>query len=241
MNNIFQTMNINKEYESIMSRTLHVQTDTSHHNTLCTVRDCYSNCHQYCELEFLLDPNQIGQRCAAFYSNGVRVVNCVVCRHSYREHRHFHTKWDVETRSETVTDDTAQSKYNQAQSEVYTIQYQKSTIEQAINQFEADIRRHEEDLGKLCIEFQDVALSGSFAGHISAAIRLLEVRLSTMKSNGTDAQSIGTMESRIESLQQRLDIVERARQASQGSSHSSAAPAAGESRKRGWRNFGKRN
>jgi hypothetical protein len=232
-------MNINMEYESIMSRTLHVQTDTYHHNTLCTYRDCYSNCHEYCDLEFLLNPNEIGRRCAAFSSNGSRVVNCVVCHHSYREHRHFHTRWDVETRSETVTDDTAQRKYEEAQSEVYTIQHQKSAIERAINQFESEIRRHEEHLGKLCIEFQDVALSGSFAGHIASAIRLLEVRLSTMKSNGTGAQSIGTMESRIGSLQQRLDIVERARQASQ-ISYASAVREDPKIGKRGWKSVFRR-
>jgi hypothetical protein len=194
-----------------MLRTLHVQTDTSHHNTLCTVRDCYSNCHESCSLEFLLDPNQIGRLCAAFTSYGRRVTNCVICHHSYREHRHFHTKWDVKTKSEKVTDYQAQKKYNQAQSEVYTIQYQKSAIQKGIDGFESEIRQHEEHLGKLCVEFQDVALSGNFAGHIASAIRLLEVRLSTMKSNGTDAQSIGRMEGRIASLQQRLDIVERAR------------------------------
>ena len=217
-----------------MSRTHHVQTDTYHHNTLCTARNCYSNCHEYCELEFLLDPNEIWRRCAAFESQaygGRRPTNCVVCHHSYREHRHFHTRWEVETRTETVMDDNAQVKYSQAQSEVYSIQYQKSTIEQAINRFQADILQHEENLGKLCIEFQNVALSGSFAGHIASAIRLLEVRLSTMKSNGTDAQSIGSMEGHIASLQQRLDIVERARQASQVSSvsYATSAPAAPES------------
>jgi hypothetical protein len=37
-----------------------------------------------------------------------------------------------------------------------------------------------------------------------------------MKSNGTDAQGIKRMEDRIASLQQKLDIVERARQASHG-------------------------
>lgn len=131
----FQTVNINKEYKSIMSRTIHVQTDTVRHNTLCTVRDCYSNCHEECELEFLLDPAEIGRRCGAFSSNGNRVRNCVVCGHSSVEHRHFHSKWDVDTISETVTDANAQSRYNKAQSEIYSIEVQKRSIEQAINRF----------------------------------------------------------------------------------------------------------
>src|ERR1700728_1015362 len=117
-------MDINKEYESIMSRTIHVQTDTYHHNTLCTARNCYSNCHEYCDLEFLLDRNEIGRRCMAFSSYGRQVRNCVVCHHSCLDHGHYHTRWDVETRSETVTDSDAQTKYYQAQSEASNIQTQ---------------------------------------------------------------------------------------------------------------------
>ena len=233
-------MNINKEYSSIMWRTMHVQADTSYHNTLCTVRDCYSNCHEQCSLEFLMDPDEIGRRCAIFDDNDRRVTNCTVCHHSFRDHRHFHSKWSVETKPETVTDDDAQKKYNEAQSTVHSIQFQQSRIKDAIKLFETKIREHEESLGKLCLEFQGVALSGSFAGHIASAIRLLEVRLATMKSNGTDSQGIKRMEDRIASLQQKLDIVERAKQAGHGavpvvSVVAQRPQAVGTSKKSAWR------
>jgi hypothetical protein len=141
----------------------------------------------------------------------------VVCHHSCLDHGHYHTRWDVETSSETVTDSDAQTKYYQAQLEASIIQSKKW-----INNSKSEIQQHEENIGKLCIQFPDVALSGSFAGHIASAIRLLEVRLATMKSGGTDQGSIGTMEDRIVGLQHMLDIVEQAHQAS--STSNGAAP-----------------
>lgn len=212
-------MDINREYQSIMQRDTHVQKNTSYHNTLCTVPQCFSNCHQHCQLEFLLDCVEIHRRCTAFCDGDEfgRLENCNVCNHSWQDHRHFHAEWDVEQQNETTVDDEAKQKFTAAQSQAGMITSQKQQIEQAIQRFEEEVRQHEEHLGELCLQFQDLALSGSFSGHLASAIRMLEVRLETMKSSGSDSASIERMEERIESLRKRYNIVEKARGATQSS------------------------
>jgi hypothetical protein len=67
------------------------------------------------------------------------------------------------------------------------------------------------------LQFQGLALSGSFSGHLAAAIRMLDVRLATMKNSGSDSDSIRQMEKRISSLRKQHDNVKKTR----GVSHSS--------------------
>ena len=83
-----QVININEKYESIMSRVMRVQVDTLNtHTTQCTRANCYTNCHEKCSLDFLLDVEESGRCCLAFDSNKM----CRECKHSYRDHRHFHS------------------------------------------------------------------------------------------------------------------------------------------------------
>jgi capsule polysaccharide export protein KpsE/RkpR len=123
----------------------------------------------------------------------------------------------VEQQSETIVDDEAKERFTNAQSQADSIAAQKEKIERAIQKFEEELRAHEKHLGELCMEFQGLALAGSFSGHIASAIRMLEVRLATMKSSGSDRDSIERMEERIESLRKQYRVVEKARDATNSS------------------------
>jgi hypothetical protein len=237
-------MDINRQYQSIMQRDTHVQKDTQYHNTLCGSPQCYSNCHLQCQLEFLMDRSEIHRRCWAFNDDDHgRLENCKSCNHSWQDHHHFHSQWEVEQQDETIVDDEAKQKFTAAQSKADSITFHKQQIELAIQRFDEELRQHEEHLGQLCLQFQELALSGSFSGHLASAIRMLQVRLATMKSSGSDSASIEQMEERIESLQKRYDIVERARGAtrssfkiggSSGSKTTGPPGSGGRSRSQGW-------
>ena len=165
-----------------------------------------------------MDRSEIHRRCWAFYDGDQfgQLDNCRACGHPWQDHHHFHTEWEVEQQNETIVDDKAKQKFTAAQSQADAITSQKQQIELAIQKFEEELRQHEEHLGHLCLQFQELALAGSFAGHLASAIRMLEVRLATMKSTGSDSASIQRMEERIESLRKRYKIVEKAR----GTTHS---------------------
>jgi seryl-tRNA synthetase len=122
----------------------------------------------------------------------------------------------VEQQSETIVDGESKQKFDAAHSEIDKIILQKQKIQQVIQRFEEELRQHDEHLGQLCLQFQGLALSGSFSGHLAAAIRMFEVRLTTMKKAGSDLDSIGQMEKRIESLRKQHDNVQSMR----GVSHS---------------------
>jgi hypothetical protein len=166
-----------------------------------------------------MDRSEIHRRCVVFNDGDEfgRLDNCNACSHSWQDHHHFHTEWEVEQQDETTVDDEAKQKFTAAQSKADAITSQKQNIEQAIQKFKEEVRQHEVHLGELCLQFQDLALSGSFSGHLASAIRMLVVRLETMKSSGSDSDSIGRMEERIESLRKRYDIVEKARGSTQSS------------------------
>jgi hypothetical protein len=55
---------------------------------------------------------------------------------------------------------------------------------------EEELWAHEKHLGELCMEFQGLAIAGSFSGHMASAIRRLEMRLAAMKSSGS-ARGLG--------------------------------------------------
>jgi hypothetical protein len=206
-------MDINKAYESIMQRDMHVRKDTKHHNTLCCAPQCYSNCHELCQLDLLLDPSAIHSLCWVFCDNGEygKLENCIECNHSWKDHRHYFHEWVVEKQDESIVDEEARQKFNAAQSETEKIAIKKEQIKQAIQTFEAELRQHEERLGQLCLQFQELALSGSFSGYLTSAIRMLDVRLAKMKSSGSDSDSIQRMEERIDSLRKQYKVVEKAK------------------------------
>jgi hypothetical protein len=165
----------------------------------------------------LIDFEEIHRRCTAFHGGYTSepLDNCRECNHSWKDHRHFHSEWEVQQQSETIVDDEAKQKFDAAYSQTDKIVLQQQQIKEAIQKFEKELQQRELYLGQLCLQFQGLALSGSFSSHIGAAIRMLKVRLATMKSSGSDPDSIKRMEERIESLSKRYDIVEKARRVGQ--------------------------
>jgi hypothetical protein len=79
-----------------------------------------------------------------------------------------------------------------------------------LQQGEQELKRLEGQLRDLCTQFQGASLAGSFKDHLASTVRLLEVRLSTMKSGGANAATSKQMEARVEMARKKLAIVEAA-------------------------------
>lgn len=67
-------------------------------------------------------------------------------------------------------------------------------------------------VGQLVEEYAKLSLSGSFSGQVKKSVALLELNLETMRSNGTDAQTIKSVEKALARMQEKLTVVEKAKE-----------------------------
>jgi hypothetical protein len=185
-----------------------VQTSTYGINLLCTEEDCFQNCQLGCGGAFSFDPEDIRKNSSAFgWGND---SYCRVCYHYYTDHRHFRSKWIKKNDVKNVTDYSARSRFNTAQSQVSTNNSQQYSAQQNLHQCEQELKRSQGELRVLCTQFRGLSLAGNFTDHLASTARLLEVRLSTMRSGGADATASKQMEAKVETAKTKLAIVKAA-------------------------------
>jgi hypothetical protein len=184
------------------------QTSTPGINVLCTEDGCFRNCQLSCSGTFSLDPEEIRQKSWVFGWGSDSY--CRVCYHYYGDHRHFRAKWTQKNNVENVTNYDARSKFYAAESLISTNSSQQNSVRLELQQVEQELKRLEGQLRNLCTQFQGLSLAGSFKDHLASTVRLLEVRLSTMKSGGANAATSKQMEARVEIARKKLAIVKAA-------------------------------
>ena len=183
-----KTMKQYENFKSVITSKLWVQENTLTHNTLCAEPNCYSNCHIKCRLFFSLSPYII-RFCSAIAGHN----SCRKCNHSYHSHRHYHSEWKQQVHSQTKID-----------------------LDQVILDLDLDLEQALISLGGLTESYARLSLSGCFAGQVKKSIMLLETNLEAMRNNGTDSKSIEMMEKSLESMKQKLRVVEAANEKAKG-------------------------
>ncbi len=174
---------------------MYEQAPIEFHNTLCVYGGCYQNCHQRCGLGFTLEREQLGRFCLAFrkpthtkHADGGYVCN--TCGHSSIYHHHYLAEWVSTLKEERSTDALANERFLAAETE-------KEKLELA------STRGDEDEVSGLCLRFSELALSGSFSGHISSTIHLLELRRKTMRGGGLHEDGLKRMDDHIKTLNRR--------------------------------------
>jgi len=218
-----------KNYTSVITKPIKVQSSTDRHNTLCSYPDCYSNCHVPCQLNFALDPKDL-VRC--YISKGDNPTECRECGHPVADHRHYNSIWKTEHHSETVTDRNAKKKYLEATEDNAMEKMAVKGLQSAIETMKQDIAEATAAVGKLTESYAQLSLSGSFAGLVKKSVRLLQTNLENMRSNGTDDATIRSVEQSLNNMEGKLKVVEAAaRQAPKSESYfGKIAPAPEEPR-----------
>jgi hypothetical protein len=181
------------------------QTSTFGINLLCTEEGCFQNCQLGCSGAFSFDPEDIRKKSSAFGWGNDHY--CRVCYHYYTDHRHFRSKWIKKSDVQSVTDYDARSRFYAAQSHVSTNNSQQYSAQQNSRQCEQKLKKLQGELRDLCTQFRGLSLAGSFTDHLTSTARLLEVRLSTMRSGGADATASKQMEAKVETAKKKLAIV----------------------------------
>ncbi|KIK53796.1 hypothetical protein GYMLUDRAFT_178498 [Collybiopsis luxurians FD-317 M1] len=214
-----QVRKVNEAYEEIIKTPFYEHENTgATHNTLCVAGSCYHNCHIDCGVGFTLDRATLGDNCQAFFNStgsGLQ-CRCTVCGHLAEDHQHYRSKWVKKIKDDKRTDEGAKKRYDDAKTEAEKIEILMEGVEKEIQGLEQDIIDLEKELGDLCERYNDLALSGSFSGYISSAIRLLKLREQSMKKEGATPDALQRMADRIASLEKKKKIIEEAQEGKKG-------------------------
>ncbi|KAJ8522121.1 hypothetical protein ONZ45_g1275 [Pleurotus djamor] len=208
-----QIQKVNEQFQTIIDSPFHEHEGTGEeHNTLCCAADCYSNCHEVCQVTFTLDRDIVGRQCQAFDydrtpDNGYK---CIRCGHSSLLHQHYKAKWVVRQKKETSVDEAAKARYEDAKKKEGEVFALKQKIDEKIQELQKSTEDDEEELSRLCTDYNKLALSGSFVGYISQAIALLQMRYDTMVEQGAKPDALLRMKERMASLEKKKSVVEQA-------------------------------
>ncbi|KAF9459249.1 hypothetical protein BDZ94DRAFT_1051168 [Collybia nuda] len=198
-----------KQYESTIEQHVYKQTETSKHNTLCAAPKCYSNCHEGCYLSFSFDPNGL-LNCWAF--GGEKGTHgCRQCDHSYEHHHHYNSRWELCEDTQVTIDQDAKKKYDDAMSEKEQQEIGMRQLNDTIDNMDIALSESTTKVGLLVEEYARLSLSGSFSGQVKKSVSLLELNLETMRGNGTDEQTIKSVEKALARMQEKLKVVEKAK------------------------------
>ncbi|CCM07038.1 uncharacterized protein FIBRA_09357 [Fibroporia radiculosa] len=195
-------------YQSTIMQNVYKQVDTPHHNTLCATPKCYHNCHKHCHLSFSLDPKGI-RNCKAF--KGGRVENCTGCEHPYTQHRHYNVMWELKEDEQITIDEDAKKKYDDAVEEKEKQEMGMAQLKKSIADMDMALAEAITKVGQLVEEYAKLSLSGNFAGQVEKSVSLLDLNLQTMRSNGTDIDTIKSVEKALKRMEEKLDLVKKAK------------------------------
>lgn len=67
-------------------------------------------------------------------------------------------------------------------------------------------------VGQLVEDYARLSLSGSFAGQAKKSVALLELNLETMRGNGTDEQTIKSVEKALSRMREKLELDKKAKE-----------------------------
>lgn len=191
-------------YEDVVNRKERVQTSTSRHNTVCSVPDCYSNCHVPCGLNFTLNPDEL-RGCTAMSPSGG--VKCSKCNHERQFHRHYNSIWDTREVTELLVNPDKKAKFENAKGAKERAKQLEDQIMETKAKLQDRIRKATNDLGDLVERYSNLSLSGSFAGQVEKAVQMLEQNLQTMREGGASQQTIEKVQQSLNSMQAKLEVL----------------------------------
>lgn len=194
-----------RNYQSVITKQIWVQSPTQRHNTVCSLPNCYSNCHIACGLGFTLEPKDL-LPCTA-----MRGVSCKECGHSHLDHRHYNSQWKQEDHTQTTVDKDAETKYRAAERNNTLQERMLADLKSAIASLDVDMEESLAIVGILTEAYAKLSLSGSFAGQVRKSVRLLETNLQAMRSNQADPKSVEAVERSLVSMKAKLKLVEEAK------------------------------
>lgn len=195
------TKTLNKEFTSTFKVKKVVVVATKEHNTICGAPNCNSNCHVPCHLSKTLDKENL-KGCGCI-DRSTGNFTCKICGHSYRDHFHSESVFEIQEEENVFTDEERRKKFEDARS-------QEELCVRLNAEYDAELKRsliEMEDRQKFLIAtletFQSLGSSPSYEKVLECQIYVLEQRIKAQEA-GDDMH---TLCSTKEDLEHKLSIV----------------------------------
>ncbi|PBK60457.1 hypothetical protein ARMSODRAFT_944889 [Armillaria solidipes] len=201
-----QAAKTDRELDKIQKELDGAEVSTDRHNIVCTVLDCYSNCHIGCSLDFILGPDELRNCISMSESGGVR---CQECKHGREFHRCFDSIWAIREVFEVKVNQEAKAKFENAQNAKKGAEELKNQVnKKAVLQDR--IKNATEELGRLVEHYSNLSLSGSFTGQVETAVKMLEQNLGGMRESRAARETIDKVQASLDSMREKLEVLKEA-------------------------------
>ncbi|KAK7458148.1 hypothetical protein VKT23_010056 [Stygiomarasmius scandens] len=207
-------MDIYRTYETTARRKVKVQKATQNHNTLCSVPECYSNCHIHCYLNFTLDP--AGLRGCTAMQPTEETCNVSGCGHPRDRHRHYNVIWEDEEQTQNIVDEDMKKKFMNAKSEKEKKENLQQLLQSSLDTLTGLIESSTEELATLASKYADLSLSGSFSGQVEKAVKMLEQNHKAMEEKGVDKVTLDKVQKSLDEMKRKLDLLRKAQKENEG-------------------------
>ena len=191
---------LNKHYKSTKRmRTWNVLA-TSDHNTLCGVRQCYSNCHLSCYLDKSFD-KEVLKTCPAFNGNSY----CQVCGHHYTLHYHDEVKFVESIQEQEYLHFEMRDKFEAAKSQEEKARTLHDKLKAELEESEKERKRLSIMLLSVMEEFHSLGINRNYAQLIENQLRVIETHI-----EGAIGDEAADLIKTKEELEKKLEIVKQA-------------------------------
>lgn len=212
------TKNLNTKFQSTQTVTRWVRETARHHNTLCGHSNCYSTCHEHCNLEKSFD-KEVFKYCWALQGE-----TCRICHHSYKIHFHDEVKMVQKTEKREIIDESMRSKFYAAKS----TEEQAALLKSSLKFQKRNSEKKRKDLSAQLLltieEFHQLGLNRNYSKVLENQLYVVEQRL---EGDDSAATSKNTLRDTHTQLKKKLDLVQRTMQ-------EPWSPQADESTRKNW-------
>ena len=174
-------------------------TDTAPvHNLLCTIPDCYSNCHLQCQPSMSFHDETVLKNSICF-DNG-KHEDCRECGHSYRHHYHAYRKWEKKIIEVNLVNDEMRKEIEEATSMKDRAKALKKGLEKQLKDSEAKRQKLSAQLLEKIEEFEGSSVGRNYAKLIESQIEVIKLRIA-------DSTTEPELQNVKEQLDRKLEVV----------------------------------
>ena len=172
------------------------------YNILCTVPDCYSNCHLQCQLPMSFHDETVFKNC--YYLDHGKREDCRECGHSYKHHHHAYIKWEKKIVDVNLVNDEMQKNFEEATSMEDRVKAIKEGLEKRLKDSEAKRQKLSVQLLKRIEEFEELSVGRNYVKLIESQIEVIKLQIA-----GTTGPEVQDLKEVKEHLDKKLEVVRK--------------------------------
>ncbi|XP_011405076.1 PREDICTED: uncharacterized protein LOC105313388 [Amphimedon queenslandica] len=191
----------NEKYKERQTSTCRESISTSHHNTICTAKECFSTCHEHCILPRTVE--------AINFKSCIRMNGdyCTVCGHHYSSHQHLYVKYiDVERVWWTINADM-ERRFLEAKNDKERATLLKKELQEKHDAIIKEKEKLFEILNQAIKEFQALGINHSFKKVLKNQVSFIEHHLEGQADLDPNSSGAKRLEESRKELKKKIEII----------------------------------